>query len=287
MPCRIDQYFGLWLVEQSWFRLMLEAHRQGMLQPEMRRDEDGNQIQGLEAGPNGMAILPIQGHMMKDKSSFGGCSTVACRRMVREAVRNDTITGLMLYVDSPGGTASGTFELANEVERAAQHMPVRAHIEDIGASAAYWVASQAQHVTANTMAEVGSIGTVAMVVDDSKKAEAEGVKVHVISTGEFKGAGAPGTAITERQLEAFREQVADVNEYFQSGVRAGRGLDDDQLAAVSDGRVFIAQKAQGLGLIDGVASFEDSVADFAQDLQGRSEALQRDRAIRMTEAELL
>ncbi len=287
MACRIDQYFGLWLVEQTWFRLMLEAYRQGLLEPQMRRDDDGNQVQGLQAGPNGMAILPIQGTMMKDKSSFGGCSTVQCRRLVREAVRNDTITGLMLFVDSPGGAASGTFELAHEVERAAQNMPVRAHIEDVGASAAFWVAAQAQKITANPMGEVGSIGTLAMIADDSKKAEAEGVKMHVISTGEFKGSGAPGTEITERQLEAFREQVNDVNQHFQAGVRAGRGFDDEQLAAVSDGRVFIAEKAQKLGLIDGVASFEDSVDDFAQELHGRSEALQRDRAVRMAEAELI
>lgn len=287
MACRIDQYFGLWLVEQTWFRLMLEAYRQGMLEPQMRRDDDGNQIQGLEMGPNGMAILPIQGTMMKDQSSFGGCSTVACRRLVREAVRNDAISGLMLFVDSPGGAASGTFELAHEVERAAQHMPVRAHVEDVGASAAYWVASQAQRITANPMGEIGSIGTLAMIVDESKRAEAAGVKVHVISTGEFKGAGAAGTEITERQLEAFQEQVNDVNQHFQAGVQAGRGFDDDQLAAVSDGRVFIAEKAQKLGLIDGIGSFEDSVADFAQELKGRSEAIQRDRSIKMAEAELI
>lgn len=309
MSCRIDEYFKLWLVYQPWFSRAVAAYADGLLplmsaeerekdnatrrgqigdllQPQMLRNDEGGQIQGLEVGPNGMAILPIMGHMMKESSSFGGCSTVACRRLIRQAVRNESVTGLMMYVDSPGGSAAGTFELAAEVARAREHIPVRAHIEDIGASAAYWVASQSERITANKMGEVGSIGTVALLVDDSLEQEAMGRKVHVISTGEYKGAGAPGAPITDRQLEAFREQVNDINGHFLAGVAGGRGMSEERLEGVADGRVFIAEKAEGLGLIDGVATFEDSVADFAHELEGASQAVSRERAIRLVETDL-
>lgn len=307
MSCRFDHYFTAWLVDQRWFESALAAYeqgligpdvlkgknvllqeyaREGVLQPQLVLAEDGSQIQRLETGPNGIAILPMMGHMMKQGSSFGGCSTVACRRLIRQAVRSDNVNGLMLYVDSPGGSVPGTAELAEEVARARKTIPVRAHVEDTGASAAYWVASQAESITCNKMGEVGSIGCVAAISDSSKMAEAQGVKVHVISTGPHKGAGVPGSPVTDEQLAVFQEQVHDVNAHFLDAVRAARGFNDEQLAAASDGRVFIAEKARDRGLIDGVSSFEDAVDDFAASIEPSGPAPGRNRRVRMRALEI-
>jgi len=221
------------------------------------------------SGPNGTVIIPLQGHLMKGDSKFGGTSTLQARRDIRQAASDPMVSGIMLFVDSPGGAAAGTFELSEDIRKASDKKPVSAHIEDIGASAAFFAASQADMITANRMASVGSIGTVGVLVDSSEAAKQEGLKVHVISTGEFKGAGAPGTEVTDSQLAVFQEEVDDLNDEFLKAVGRGRMLSEAQLDRVSTGRTWIASKARGLGLIDDVMPWEQAMGSFADSLPSR------------------
>lgn len=294
MDCRL-QHLGPWFVEDRWFVAAVEAVTSGVLQPSMQQEdvEPDDDDEEVQRGPNGMAIVHISGHMVKGRSSFGGASTVSLRRRVRALTRDDSITGIMLKIESPGGVVDGTFELAEDVREAAALLPVRAHIEDIGASAAYWVASQTQFISANAMAEVGSIGAVAIVVDSSKRAENEGLKVHVFATGPLKGMGAPGVKITDEQVSVFQERIDDAFAFFLSGVEQGRGLSGGDLARVATGRVWIAEKALKLGLLDAVQSWETAVASFAakleQPFQQRGVPLlneEQNRTVRLTELEL-
>lgn len=284
-PCAA-QLFGLWLVHDQWFTQAVAAYRAGDLKPRMEALDDDDEGFLFERGPNGMLVVPIRGQITKRSSSFGGTSSLETRRILRNASTDETVTGVMLMIDSPGGTAAGTFELAEEVRRFGEVKPIRAHIEDLGASAAYWVASQAQMITINQMGEAGSIGTVAVLVDSSKAMENAGLEVHVISTGEFKGAGAPGTEITDRQLAVFQEQVEDVNQHFLDGVSSGRGLTGPALARVSTGRVWIAEKAQALGLVDDIMSFEDAIQQFSDELAPSQSNADLSRRIDMAKIEL-
>lgn len=265
MDCRL-QHFGVWFIEDTWFVAAVNSVASGVLKPRMFDDAELDDVDEVDRGPNGMAIVNISGHMVKGRSSFGGASTVSLRRRIRMLANDDRVPGIMLRIESPGGTAEGTFELAEEVRKANDLKPVVAHIEDIGASAAYWVASQARRITANAPAEVGSIGAVAVLVDSSEAAANVGIKVHVISTGEFKAAGAPGTKITDAQLAMFQERIDDAFEFFLVGVERGRGLTGRDLAAVATGRVWVAEKALRLGLIDSVMSWDEAVQQFAAEL---------------------
>jgi protease-4 len=149
------------------------------------------------------------------------------------------------------------------VRQAKAKKPVVAHIDDLGASAAYWVASQAQRITANPTAEVGSLGTLAVVPDLSGMAARDGIQIHVVSTGPYKGMGIPGTAITEEHLAEVQRRVNNVNAFFMSAVRTGRRMTTAQMQAVSDGRVWIAEEAQQLGLIDAVRPLETAMREVA------------------------
>lgn len=285
-PCAA-QLFGLWLVHEQWFTQAVAAYRAGDLKPRMDHLDDEDEGFLFERGPNGMLVVPIRGQITKRSSSFGGTSSVETRRVLRNAASDDSVTGVLLAIDSPGGTAAGTFELAEEVRRFSEVKPIKAHIEDLGASAAYWVASQAQSISINQMGEAGSIGTIAVLVDSSKAMENAGLEVHVISTGEFKGAGAPGTEVTDRQLAVFQEQVDDFNQHFLDGVSRGRGLTGAGLARVATGRVWIAEKAQSLGLIDEIMSFEDALQKFSEELEPEKTTGENlGQRIRMTELEL-
>lgn len=207
---------------------------------------------------SGIAIIDIAGQMMKGESSFGGANTVALRKAVRDANRDEAVRAIVLRIDSPGGTVSGTRELAEEV--AASDRPVFAYVEDLAASAAYWVASQAKSISMNAMGEAGSIGVYAVVTDESGRYERLGIKVHVISTGDYKGAFVEGAPVTEKQLEHVRELIEHVNEAFIADVvsgRSGKGVADvEAMREIADGRTFPGRRAQELGLVDRIESFD-------------------------------
>ena len=221
------------------------------------------------AAGSGLAVVDLVGTLAKSSSSFGGTSTVAARRAVRAAAADPAVRGVVLRVDSPGGTVAGTAELAAEVRAAARVKPVWAFVEDLGASAAYWVASQADKVFVNAeTALVGSIGTVMVVDDLSAAAEKQGVKTLVISTGPLKGAGTPGTAVTDDQRAYLQGLVDDAQRSFDAAVSAGRRLTPGQLAKVRSGAMFPAAEAVRLGLADGVRQFDAVAADLAAAARG-------------------
>jgi len=259
------RYYGFWAIEPVWAASALDAVKAGTFVIQAAHGGGAGQTSYM-LDPSGVAVVTIAGPMQKFDSKFGGTNTLRTRQALRAASRDPDVRGIFLHVDdSPGGTVSGTAELAADVRAAGNVKPLVAHIDDMGASAACWVASQASSVTANAQAEVGSIGGIAVIEDLTERANMDGVKVHTVTSPKgaaFKGMGTPGTPITDAHLEQIQTRVDDLVATFFSDVSAGRGMSPEQVAGLADGRVWIASKAQGLGLIDGVATTESAIDSF-------------------------
>lgn len=205
---------------------------------------------------HGVAVIPIIGAMSKGPSKFAETDTVAVRRALRAAAVDGEVGGIMLYVDSPGGEVAGTMELAEDVNAARKKKHVHAYIEDMGASAAYWVASQAERLTQNAAAIVGSVGVIALLFDDSAHLKANGIMVHVVASGAKKALGAPGQPVTAEDLAEVERLIAPVAAEFFAAVKFGRGWTAAQLAVVTDGGVHRGAEAVALGLTDGVQTWD-------------------------------
>lgn len=264
------QHFGAWACEPKWLQKALTAVQAGTWTPEAAKSKDSSNAQQKPyslAGPGGdIAVISIADQITKGQSSFGGTSSVLVRRALRAASADPEVSAVLLHIDSPGGTVAGTGDLADDVTALSDGgVPVYAYIEDLGASAAYWVASQAQKVFANPTAQVGSIGVYAVLEDTTGAQEAAGIKFTTVSTGKFKGLGADGR-VTETLVADVQEEIDAYNAHFMAAVQKGRGMSKDQVAAVADGRVFIADKAQSLGLIDEVASFDAAMTAISKEV---------------------
>jgi len=268
----IEQYDGPWLMHgptlkeriQQINAMDLSGHIQArMVEMESRSamDEDRYEMVG------DIAVISIEGAMTKYGSSLSSAkSSVDLRRSVRAAASDDGVKGILLRIDSPGGAVAGTSDLAEDVAAAGKIKPVHAFIEDTGASAAYWIASQASRVTANRSAMVGSIGTYAYLIDSSGLAEKQGLTVHEIKSTPLKGTGiAPGAEITDEQIENLNRELGEVNAEFLSAVQRGRGFTDEQLAAVSDARVHVGDRAVAFGLIDTVGTLDEAIQAISGD----------------------
>ena len=261
-----NNYLGVWAIESLLFTQAVASIQAGVWHLAQRDTGEDMRVTSAsrETRPYDLhgntAIIPIHGPMMKAEPKFGGVGTVKTRRMIREAVDDPDVRTIMLHIDSPGGHVAGTQELADEVWKARESgKDVLAHIEDLGASAAYWVASQTMTITANASAEVGSIGTLAIVEDSSARLNRLGIRVHVISTGAFKGTGATGAALSDDQLAYIRDRVESSQSHFHAAVLRGRSLTPWQMEHVSDGKVHSATQAKTLGLLDEVMSFEQAL----------------------------
>lgn len=263
-------HFGPWLIEPQWFVSAVEAVRLGVYPLARAQTEEPK---AGEAPPDakpygvagGVAVINVNGPTMKVRSKFGGTSSVDVRRALRMAVADDSVSAIVLHMDTPGGTVAGTHALAADVAAANAVKPVYAHGEDTLASAGYWTASQARGVTASPTTWVGSLGVMQVLTDSSKAAEKNGFRVIPITTGKYKAAGMPGTEITDDQLAYFQSLADKTAEHFKAGVVAGRGMPRDRVDALFDGRVHDAADALAFGLIDEVLPFDALLARIQRD----------------------
>lgn len=267
------QHFGLWAVQPRWMMSAYAAYQAGELPKVVVDESSGMDVMAVTS--DGIGIIPIQGQITKGVSSYGGASSTLVRRAARRAVSDPDVRAVMLQVDSPGGTVDGTDEMAQDLFAIrASGKPIAAHVDGLMDSAALWAGVQAEFVSASRMSEVGSIGTLAVVQDLSGMAEAEGIKVHVISTGERKGDFVPGTEVTDEQLAKLQERVDAINAFFIDAVKRGRGMSASEVRKLATGEDWLAADAQERGLIDKVMRFDDAMTRLAKE----AKAAERERA---------
>lgn len=265
---RLADWAGLWSMEPRAFETLAGQLRRIDIAAHMK-EPTPTLVSAMKKIParNGqsVAVIEITGTLMKSQSSMGGTSTVQLRRDIRQASTDSEVSSILLAIDSPGGTVAGTDDLATEVRNARKQKPVVAHIDDLGASAAYWVASQAEAIYANSpTAVIGSIGTVATIYDSSEAAAKEGVKAFRFATGPLKGAGTEGTVLTEEQQAAFQQMVDESQKTFDAAVKRGRNMTDSQLNAVRTGGIWLGESAVAMNLIDGVRPLSKTLEEMTR-----------------------
>lgn len=273
MKCDPSQLFGDWLIHGPRFEVLVETAKSAQRTAPTAAQKPGYRRTG-RAGS--LAVVDISGPLTKYPTSFqevfGGTSTVEARDAIRAATEDPAVKGIVLMIDSPGGTVAGTADLAAEVARARKKKSVYAIVDDMAASAAYWIASQAEFIYANEAAMVGSIGTVLRLYDESKRLESAGIKIHVIASSKFKATG-QGGPITDDQLSDVQRVVDELQAVFVGAIAKGRKMSLEQAAELADGRIHIGQKAQALGLVDAIVSVGDALEDIDRKVQTMSDPI--------------
>jgi signal peptide peptidase SppA len=261
-----------------------ETHWDGPRQPEFETryfvmDDDANGVRIREidaASPSFMedstggavAVLPLFGVMMQRVSGLaemsGATSTEKFKTEFRKLVNNAAVKSIIIDVDSPGGSVYGTDELASEIRAAASKKTVVAVADSLMASAAYYASSGASEIVASPSSEVGSIGVLAVHYDYSEQAAMEGVKPTLIKAGKFKAEGHPDFPLGDEAEQHIQEEVDRYYGMFLKAVSAGRGVSVERVrSGFGEGRVFGAQEALRAGMVDRVATLDETIARFA------------------------
>lgn len=213
----------------------------------------------VERGGSIIALVGLIGPLIKyGLAGNAQTSSVYQREVIKALGRDETIDAIMLVIDSPGGTVAGTVDLADAVRDVAKIKPVVAHIDELAASAAYWVASQASTIFAsNSAAQAGSIGVFVSVLDAHRAFESAGLESVVIKTGPFKGIGIFGAEITEEHRAYVQRRINETGQLFKVTVATGRGMSYTEVDDAATGGTFAGAEAIRRKLIDGVIGREE------------------------------
>lgn len=235
--------------------------------------------------PGNVAVIPIHGTMSQRQlpgaSTGGGVASEAVGRAIDKAVADEHIKAIVLHVDSPGGSVYGTRELAAKVSAAKAVKPVIAQVDSLAASAAYWVATQATELVVTPGGEVGSIGVLAMHEDVSAMLEARGVRPTVISAGKYKAEFSPYGPLGEEARAHLQSRVDSAYRDFVNAVAQGRGTKPSTVEAdFGQGRTVQAREALAVGMVDRIATFDETLARLTRRTPRQRRALAAQAIIR-------
>lgn len=222
-----------------------------------------------------IALLPLYGTIVPRADMFneasGGTSVQRFQAMLRDAVADKDIRGILIDIDSPGGQTGLLPELAREVREARAKKPVVAIANTLAASAAYWIGSQATEFVATPSALLGSIGVLSTHHDLTGASEQAGIKTTLVHAGKHKVDLSPFQPLSEEGKQELQDLVDDAYALFTRDVAAGRGVPVDSVCnGFGEGRVLHARAALNEGMIDRIETFEATVGRMLLDASGGS-----------------
>jgi signal peptide peptidase SppA len=214
---------------------------------------------------NGVAIVPVVGVLARRVSVFaemsGATSLQAIAAQFNSAIADPNVVAVALHIDSPGGQALGIPEMADAIFNArSSAKPVVALFDGLGASAAYWLGSQADQVFATRGASVGSIGVIARLQDSSRAEKNAGIDSLVIRSGKNKAIGVG--PVSDDQAKVLQASVERLFATFVADVERGRGITLSEDAKT--GKEFFASDAVAAGLVDGIKTLAQIVKEYGR-----------------------
>ena len=177
-----------------------------------------------------------------------------------EAVRKATnVKGVILLVNSPGGTTVGGETIFNAVRKLAAEKPVVTEVGTLAASAGYMIASASDYIVAHRTSIVGSIGVLIQYPDVTGLMDKIGVKLEEVKSSPLKASPSPFEPTTEEARAMVRKLIMDSYNWFVDIVAERRNLPRDQALALADGSIFTGRQAVANKLVDALGGEEEAV----------------------------
>ena len=168
--------------------------------------------------------------------------------------------GVIVHIDSPGGTTAGSEQLYDALTALKAKKPMVVVVDGLAASGGYIAALSSDHIIAQSASLVGSIGVLFQYPNFTEVLKTIGIKVEEIKSSPLKAAPNGFEPTSPEARAAINAIVLDSYAWFKGLVQSRRKLDDGQLTVVSDGRVFTGRQALGLKLVDGLGNEKTALA---------------------------
>jgi len=204
----------------------------------------------LAAGPH-IAQVRIEGTILEDKDLLD----------VLEDVRESSaVQGVIVTVDSPGGTTAGGEAIYEAIRQLAEAKPVVTQVGTLAASAGYMVASAADHIVARQTSIVGSIGVIIQYPDVTDLLSKLGVKVEEVKSSPLKAEPSPFNPTTDQERQMLAGMINDSYNWFVDLISQRRKLPRNEVVALADGSIFTGRQALERKLVDALGGEDEAQA---------------------------
>ncbi|CAM5472632.1 protease-4 [Aquamicrobium terrae] len=198
-----------------------------------------------------IAKVRIEGTITQDDELVGRLEKIR---------KSPQVKGVILAIDSPGGTTAGAEYIYDEVRKLAADKPVAAEVGSLGASAAYMIATATDHIVARQTSIVGSIGVLIQYPDLSGLMDKLGVKLEEVKSAPLKAEPSPFKPTSDAAREMVRKLIMDSYDWFVGIVAERRHMSRDQVLPLADGSVFSGRQAVANKLVDALGGEDEAVA---------------------------
>lgn len=182
-------------------------------------------------------------------------------KQLEELRKDNSIAGVILRINSPGGGVAPSQEIFEETMRYKDaHKPLVVSMGNVAASGGYYIASPATKIFANPGTITGSLGVIFQFPHYYKLLEKIGIKMTTIKAGKLKDMGNPNRDLTESEKEFLQNLLDNTHDQFIEDVCAARDMDEEKLRTIADGRIFTGEQALEEGLIDSLGGYSAALS---------------------------
>ncbi|MRX71724.1 signal peptide peptidase SppA [Bacillus lacus] len=228
-----------------------------------------------EGSPNQkIAVLTVDGVIQDtgDAGSLfatGGYHHQNFLKMIDKAAQDESIQGVILKVNSPGGGVVESAELHKHLMKLKEETdkPVYASMTTTAASGGYYISTAADKIFAAPDTLTGSLGVIMQGINYSGLAEMYGVEFNTIKSGPYKDIMSPAKEMSEEERDILQSMVDNAYQGFVDVIAEGRDMSEQQVRSIADGRIYDGRQAKENNLIDELAYFDDVIEILGEDLE--------------------
>ena len=203
-----------------------------------------------------IAVIEIKGPIFESKEII---------EQLDRVYEKDSIKGLILRIDSPGGAVAPSQEIYQAVLRVKEKKPVFVSMGTVAASGGYYIAAAADKIVANPGTVTGSIGVLMDYTNVEDLLNFLKVHAEVLTAGKMKDIGSPLRPLKPEERQYLQDILANMHTQFKAAVKKGRNFTDAQIDEIADGRIYTGEMALKAGLVDKLGNFQTTV-DLAKEI---------------------
>ncbi len=214
-------------------------------------------------GGEKIALVRVEGVITESRSIL---------EQLDKYARNSTVKAIVLRVDSPGGGVAPSQEIHRAIAniRAKGRQKIVVSMGSLAASGGYYISCPADKIIANPGTITGSIGVIMEFPNVQQLFKKIGLQTVVIKSGKYKDIGSPTRPMTKEEGQLLQNVITDVYDQFVEAIVQGRGMDEEQVRKMADGRIFSGKQAMEMGFVDELGGLDDAL-EAAADLSGIKE----------------
>lgn len=223
--------------------------------------------------PEGIALIPIHGTLVHRQAFLmaesGLTSYGKIQTQVVEAMADERVKGIILDVDSAGGEVNGVFDLADVMAALRGEKPMYAVANDDAFSAAYLLASTADKVYVTQTGGTGSVGVIAVHLEQTEWEKNVGLNFTIFRAGKYKGEYGPHEALTEHAAESLQGELDRLYGMFTERIAQYRGMAEEAVRGTEAG-LYFGEQGVDIGFADEVGTLDEAMEALSQEINDSS-----------------